>query len=141
MAPRSQPMPPADNSRFLIEATKRRHAEARERSESAIAAAASGTTQPTVVAISQAAGVSRSWLYTQPDLLAAITQLRTRGSGRRSSIQPASSDSTRRRLETALARNKELRRRIDRLTTQLEAVHGELRRTRAIAAPKKSNDA
>jgi hypothetical protein len=130
-------MPPADNSRFLIEATRRRHTEARERSERAIAAAASGTSESTVVAISQAAGVSRSWLYTQPDLLAAIAQLRTRGSARRSTVRPASDDSIRRRLETALARNKELRRQVDELTGQLEAVHGELRRARAIGAPKK----
>ena len=131
-------MPPADNSRFLIEASKRRHTEARERSERAIAAAAaSGTSETTVVAISRVAGVSRSWLYTQPDLLAAIAQLRTRGSGRRPTVHPASDDSIRRRLETALAMNKELRRQVTELTRQLEAVHGELRRTRVVAAPKK----
>lgn len=130
-------MPPADNSRFLIEASKRRHTEARERSERAIAAAASGTSETTVVAISRVAGVSRSWLYTQPDLLAAIAQLRTRGSGRRPTVHPASDDSIRRRLETALARNKDLRRQVTELTRQLEAVHGELRRTRVVAAPKK----
>ena len=126
-------MPPADNSRFLVEAARRRHAEARERSERAISAAAGSPNVPTVVAIAKAAGVSRSWLYTQPDLLAAIAQLRTKGSGRRSNVPPASDDSIRRRLDTALARNKELRSQVDGLTRQLEAVHGELRRIRALA--------
>jgi hypothetical protein len=129
-------MPPADNSRFLVEAARRRHVEARGRCERAISAAADGPTQPTVVAISKAAAVSRSWLYTQPDLLAAIAQLRTGGSGRWSTVEPASDDSVRRRLDTVLARNKELRSQVTELTRQLEAVHGELRRTRAFAAPK-----
>lgn len=125
-------MPPADNSRFLIEAAKRRHAEARERCEQVIATAASDSATSTVVAIAAAAGVSRSWLYTQSDLLDAIALLKTRPAGPGPKVRPASEDFIRRRLETALARNKELRHQVADLSAQLEAVHGELRRTRTL---------
>ena len=125
-------MPPADNSRFLVAAAKRRHTEARERCDRVIATAASGTATSTVVAIAAAAGVSRSWLYTQSDLLDAIAQLKTRAAAPGPKVRPASEDSIRRRLETALVRNKELRHQVVELSAQLEAVHGELRRTRTL---------
>ena len=133
-------MPPADNSRFLIEAAKRRHGEARERCERVIATAASANAPRTVVAIAAAAGVSRSWLYTQGDLLAAIAQLRRRAAGPGPKSRPATEDSIRRRLEAALERNKELRLQVVELTGQLEAVHGELRRTRVLGTPTRAED-
>jgi len=127
-------MPPADNARFLIEASKQRHQQARHRAQQAIEAAERRGTRPTVVGIARAAAVSRSWLYTQSDLVAAIGQLQQRapaGSGRSRSA-PASDASLRRRLEASLERNKQLREQVADLTARLEAAHGELRRLRTL---------
>ena len=122
-------MPPADNTRYLIEASRNRHCQARERAEDTIRAAARTPSRPTVAGIAQAAGVSRSWLYTQHDLITAISQLRSRQpSASRTGRQPASDQSLRRRLDDTLARNKQLRDQVADLTRKLETAHGELRR-------------
>ncbi|MCX5191772.1 transposase [Streptomyces sp. NBC_00268] len=61
-------------------------------------------------AIAKEAGVSRSWLYTQQDLVTAIRQLQNRQpSSQRTGSQPASIAFIQRRLEIALARIKQLR--------------------------------
>lgn len=68
-------MTPADNSHHLAAATARRSAEARRRSENALLALR-GSGQPASVSqLVKDAGVARSWLYTQPDLIAGIRQL------------------------------------------------------------------
>ncbi|MBT2225065.1 DUF6262 family protein [Nonomuraea sp. NEAU-A123] len=124
-------MPPADNARFLIEASKQRHQQARHRAQDAITAAERRGDRPTVVGIAEAAAVSRSWLYTQPDLIEAIGQLRQRTpKTSRSRAQGASEASLQSRLETALERNRQLRAEVADLTARLEAVHGELRKLR-----------
>jgi hypothetical protein len=124
-------MPPADNSHFLIEASKRRHREARERTENAIASADRSANRATLVSIAQAARVSRSWIYTQADLVAAIEQLRRQRTSDGPVHKPASTESLRRRLETSLTRNRVARQQIATLTHQLEAAHGEIRRLRS----------
>jgi Family of unknown function (DUF6262) len=127
-------MPPADNTRHLIEASRNRHRQAREHAEDAIRAATRSRARPTIAGIAQAAEVSRSWLYTQPDLITAIGQLQNRQpSPSRTGRHPASDQSLRQRLETALTRNKQLRDQIADLTRRLEAAHGELRRIRTLA--------
>lgn len=68
-------MPLADNTRFLLEATQRRSADARKRAEDALTRAAKGRGRVTVVGIAKAAEVSRAWLYTQSDLIDTITHL------------------------------------------------------------------
>ena len=120
-------MPPADNSRYLAEASRRRHDQARDRAARAIDAAARRGTASTISGIAAAAGVSRSWLYTQSDLRAAIDTLKQR---RPASTRPgrqggASDESLRRRLEASLARGKRLREENADLRRRLEAVHGE----------------
>jgi Family of unknown function (DUF6262) len=129
-------MPPADNTRFLAQAAQRRSQHTRQLAEQTITAAREHGQRPAVAAIARAAGVSRSWLYTQPDLIAAIAQLQQRQPApTRTGPHPASTQSLQRRLETALARNKQLRRQVDDLTRRLEATHGELRRLRALGNP------
>lgn len=124
-------MPPADNTRFLLKASKERHEQARRRAQDAITAAERRNKRPTVVGIAQSAAVSRSWLYTQPDLTAAIKQLQQRvPTGASPRPQAASEASLRRRLETAHERNRQLRDQVADLTHRLEAAHGELRRLR-----------
>jgi hypothetical protein len=118
-------MPPADNARFLIEASKQRHQQARQRAQDAITAA-ERRDRPTVVGIADAAAVSRSWLYTQADLITAIRQLQQRTSaGGRTRTLPASETSLQRRLETALERNRRLRAEVADLTARLEAATDE----------------
>jgi Family of unknown function (DUF6262) len=104
-------MPPADNSRYLAEASRQRHEQARDRATRTIDAAARRGTAPTVAGIASAAGVSRSWLYTQDDLRAAIDTLKQRRPAPSRTGQPtaASDESLRRRLEASQARGKQLR--------------------------------
>lgn len=90
----------------------------------------------TVVGIARAAGVSRSWLYTQPDLIEAIGSARSQP-GRSASArqQQASEASLQQRLEAAHRRNQQLREQNTDLTTRLEAAYGEIRRLRITAGP------
>lgn len=125
-------MPPADNTAALAEATRRRSRRARHDAETAISAARRSGSPTSFAAIAQAAGVSRSWLYTQPDLVTAIRQLQNKQPGvERTGPQPASVASLRRRLETALARIKQLRVDNSELARQLEVAYGEIRSLRS----------
>jgi uncharacterized protein DUF6262 len=134
-------MPPADNTRFLVQAAQRRHRQARERAEQAIHAAARSHDRPTIVGIAKAAGVSRSWLYTQTDLIDAVTRLQQRAPApTRTGRQPATVESLQRRLDTALERNRQLRSDVAELTRRLEAAHGEIRRLRALGPPRPASD-
>jgi hypothetical protein len=124
-------MPPADNTAALAQATRRRAAQARARAERALATAGRTGHPTTVAGLAKTAGVSRSWLYVQPDLIAAIRRLQQRQpSPDRNGPQPASVTSLRQRLDTALARIKQLRADNADLTRQLEIAHGQIRRLR-----------
>ncbi|MFJ9461489.1 DUF6262 family protein [Kitasatospora sp. NPDC101447] len=125
-------MPPADNTAALAEATRRRSERARSDAEKTISAAHSAGNRTSFAAIAKAAGVSRSWLYTQPDLVTAIRQLQDRQPAtERTGSHPASVASIQRRLETALARVKQLRAANSDLAARLETAYGEIRRLRA----------
>ncbi|MEV8632645.1 hypothetical protein AB0395_13400 [Streptosporangium sp. NPDC051023] len=128
-------MPRADNARFLVEASKKRSHDARQRAERAITDAERSGKRPTVVGIAAAADVSRSWLYTQTDLITAIAQLQTRRpASTRTGGHPASEASLQRRLDTALERNRQLRDQVGDLTRRLEAALGEIRRLRTLGS-------
>ncbi|WP_062998640.1 DUF6262 family protein [Nocardia jinanensis] len=77
------------------------------------------------------AGVSRSWLYNQPDLTEKIRRLRTQNRTMRpGTVTPerrASEESWHRRLELAHTRIKELNEEIRSLRTQLALAHGQRR--------------
>jgi len=124
-------MPPADNTAALAHAARRRAEQARARAEHALETAARTGNPVTVAGLAKVAGVSRSWLYTQTDLLTAIHQTQQRQPATdRSGAQPASVTSLRHRLDTALTRIKQLRADNTDLTRQLETAHGEIRRLR-----------
>lgn len=124
-------MPPGKHTDALAQATRRRAEQARTRAENALAAAGRSGSPVTVAGLAKTAGVSRSWLYTQPDLTAAIRQLQQRHPApERTGPQPATVTSLRHRLDTALARIKQLRADNADLTRQLETAHGEIRRLR-----------
>jgi hypothetical protein len=124
-------MPLADNTRYLREATQRRAEGARNRAEAAINTAARGRDRVTVAGIAKAAGVSRSWVYTQPDLVDAISALQQRNPvSDRTSRASASAESLQTRLAAANERNKQLRQQLTQLSEQLETAYGEIRALR-----------
>lgn len=103
----------SDNSRHLIAAAQKRAAQTRQKAVRALRRLDTAGKPITFEAVADDAGVSRSWLYTQPDLRAEIQQLRTR---RRSTPpaplipqrQQASEASLLRRLEAATDRLRRL---------------------------------
>lgn len=82
----------------------------------------------TAALLAKQAGVSRSWIYTQPELRNRIRQLRSHQAGTR-----ASDDSLRRRLALAHERISQLRAENQQLRDALAHVHGQLRATRFTA--------
>jgi hypothetical protein len=133
-------MTPADNSHHLAAATARRSAEARRRAENVLLALRSSGQPASVSRLATDAGVSRSWLYTQPDLIAGLRQLAGQAPTPRSA--PASDRSLRVRLAAAQTRNERLQQRVNALTEQnsaqrqrLERAYAELRRLRIALPP------
>jgi hypothetical protein len=104
----------ADNTDRLQQAATARHDAATTRARAALEQL-DRTGQPiTVTGTAEAASVSRSWLYTQPELLATITGLRDRTTSARDralvpAAQRASCESLRQRLDTVRAEIAELR--------------------------------
>jgi hypothetical protein len=125
-------MMPADPRTPLTESARRRHQETSDRARQALRDF-EATGQPiTYAKIARVAAVSRSWLYTQPDVRAAIDRLRDlNGRSNNNTPIPArqrSSDSSlTRRLEAAHHRNQELSREVTRLREQLAVAHADLR--------------
>lgn len=119
----------ADNSTHLTVAAQRRSQQVRRRAEQALQAMTL-TGQPlTMRALARTAGVSRSWLYTQPDIRDAVASSTTRRLVPHNEPR-ASGTSLHRRLEIAHNRNRELTAEIKALRDQLTRIHGELRATR-----------
>jgi Family of unknown function (DUF6262) len=121
----------ADNTVHLIAAASRRHELARSKVIRAVRELDTAGTTVTFESVARAAGVSRSWLYTQPDIREEV--LRLRDLGRQAPGTPVqarhrSSDaSLRRRLQATTARNRELAEDNQRLRQQLARALGELR--------------
>lgn len=112
----------------LVAAARQRHELTRARAIQAIRELDRAGTPVTFTAIAAQAQVSRSWLYSQPDICQQIRQLRE-ATGRSATApipasQRASSTSLVRRLETAHAEN----RRLSDQCTQLRAEIARLRR-------------
>jgi len=116
----------------LSEAASRRHELTRSRAIQALRELDRAGTPVTFAGIAQAAGVSRSWLYTQPDISSQIRRLRqnTDGTGSAGAV-PASQRTTdaslRARLTAALDRNKQLADENARLRRQLARALGDQR--------------
>jgi hypothetical protein len=126
-------MTPASNAHHLAAAAARRTALARQRAENALLALRTAGQPITVAKLAKDAGVSRSWLYTQPDVIAAVRQMARQTPTPRS--VPATERSLQIRLAAALARNQHLQQRVDALAEQnnqqrqqLERAYTEIRR-------------
>lgn len=121
----------ADNSHHLIAAAQQRHETTRAKAIQALRDLGREGGAVTFQIVAQKARVSRSWLYTQPDICAEIRRRRDPQQGAGGAPLPASQRSTdaslRRRLEVANARVRDLTTENQRLRKQLEHTLGQLR--------------
>jgi hypothetical protein len=127
----------------LAEAAARRHELTRSRTVQALRELDRAGIPVTFAGVAQAAGISRSWLYTQPDISSQIRRLRQKADGTGSAgaipaAQQATDASLRARLTAALDRNKQLADDNARLRRQLARALGDQRsaRTRTGNDPK-----
>ena len=124
----------------LSEAAARRHELTRARAVQALRELDRAGAPVTFAGVAQAAGISRSWLYTQPDISSHIRRLRekTDGAGAIPAGQRTTEASLRARLTTALDRNKQLADQNARLRRQLARALGDQRsvQTRSGNDPK-----
>ena len=132
-------MPP-DTPAQLAAAAARRHELTRARAIQALRELDRAGTPVTFAAVATAAGISRSWLYTQPDIRSQIEQLRQATQHQPAPAIPAAQHATdaslRVRLTTALERNRTLAEENARLRRQLARTLGDQRATRT----QSSND-
>jgi len=108
----------------LSEAAARRHELTRARAVQALRELDRAGAPVTFAGVAQAAGISRSWLYTQPDISSHIRRLREKADG---AGQRATETSLRARLTAALDRNKQLADENARLRRQLARALGDQR--------------
>ncbi|MHB8220345.1 MAG: DUF6262 family protein [Acidimicrobiales bacterium] len=124
----------ADNSRHLIAAARRRTGTAQRNAAAALRRMDASGIAVSFEAVATEAGVSRSWLYTQPELRAEIERLRQRHSPSPDPTVPlrqrASEASLLRRLEVANERIRDLQAENARLRAALAESLGTNRATR-----------
>lgn len=123
----------ADNTNHLITAARRRHELTRSKTVQALHELDDAGAAVTFEAVARQAQVSRSWLYTQPDIRAEVERLRDLGRRAPDTAVPARQRSTDasllRRLEAANGRNRELAADNQRLRHQLAQALGQRRAT------------
>ncbi|MBO0878885.1 MAG: transposase [Mycobacterium sp.] len=120
---------PADHT-HLIDNARHRHEQTLQRAHKALTELADAGEPITVSHLAQRASVSRSWIYTQPELQQKIHQLQhqhrhietARGGATR-----ATDESLRQRLAIAHQRISELRTENQQLRDALAHAHGQLR--------------
>jgi hypothetical protein len=124
-------MPPDSNPVPLIAAARHRHELTRAKTIQALRELDRAGTTVTFEAVARHAGVSRSWLYSQPDIRAEVQRLRdiTRRAPSPSipARQRTSDASLLTRLESALERNRKLTEENQRLRRQLAHALGDRR--------------
>jgi hypothetical protein len=128
---------PADNTAQLADSARRRHELTRAKAIRALRELDRAGTPVTFELVARTGGISRSWLYSQPDIRDQIQQLRDTARAAPSSRVPvgqrASDPSLRQRLQAACERNRQLTEENQRLRRQLAEALGQLR------APGKTN--
>ncbi|HZD00820.1 MAG TPA: DUF6262 family protein [Actinomycetes bacterium] len=126
----------ADNSRYVVQAAQRRSQATRDRAVQALRRLVARGDPITFDSLARTAGVSRSWLYAQPDLRLKVARLRARQRERQGAApatppvparQRASDASLRRRLEAVNAEIRRLREENRQLREQLAWALGERR--------------
>ena len=118
----------------LTAAAARRHQLTRAKAIQALRELHRAGTPITFTAVATAAGISRSWLYTQPDIRGQIQQLRGPATSTPAAAIPAAQRATdaslRARLTVALERNRLLAEENTRLRRQLARALGDQRSSR-----------
>ena len=126
---------PADHTARLVLSAHRRHELTRAKAIQALREIEHTGSPVTFEAVARAAHVSRSWLYTQPDLKAEIQRLREATHQTPASPVPvsqkASEPSLLRRLETANQRNRQLAAENQQLRRRLARALGDQRAIRS----------
>jgi hypothetical protein len=118
----------ADNTHHLLAAARERSEKARARATQALTQIRETGRTTTVSELAWTAGVSRSWLYTQPDLVDLLQQQKTTNrTSTPGSSTLASDASLHRRLQLAHQRIRQLTDENKRLRERLARVHGALR--------------
>lgn len=134
---------PADNTAHLITAAHQRHELTRAKTVQALRELERTGATVTFEVVARTAGVSRSWLYSQPDVRDEIQRLRhsTRPTRRPTApaAQRASDASLRQRLEEAHARIRQLTEDNQRLRRQLAHALGEQRTRREVPSTRRSS--
>ena len=122
---------PSDNTAQLIDSARRRHELTRAKAIRTLRELDRAGIPVTFELVARTAEVSRSWLYSQPDIRDQIQQLRDTArrapSSRVPAGQRASDPSLRQRLQTACDRNRQLTEDNRRLRRQLAEALGQLR--------------
>lgn len=115
----------------LAASAARRHQDAHDRAIEALAALDADGLTVSFQGVARRAGVSRQWLYTQPELRARIEQLRARRPRATAATVPdgqrARERSLRQRNETLLVDNRRLRAENQTLRDELAVRYGQLR--------------
>jgi urease accessory protein UreH len=127
-------MPPDDPGAPIVAAARRRHELTRAKAVQALRELHAAHTPVTFQAVADAAGVSRSWLYAQPDIRRDIEQLRatspTPARPAVTAIQRCADASLAARLAAANQRLRELSEDNQRLRRQLAHALADQRATR-----------
>ena len=124
---------PADHPNHLADHARQRHSQTLERAETALTEMADAGEPINPARLAARAGVSRSWIYSQPALRDRIRELQRHqadSATNRQAVTRASDDSLRRRLELAHERIGQLRAEIQQLRDALALAHGQLRTAR-----------
>ena len=121
----------ADNTAQLVTAAQRRHEFTRAKAIRTLRELDNAGAPVTFETVARRAEVSRSWLYTQPDIRAEIQRLRALSNRTPHTPLPARQRTTEpsllRRLEIANTRNRELTQENQRIRRQLAQALGQLR--------------
>lgn len=126
----------ADNTIHLISAARRRSADATERVRGVLRELRRTGERVTIAGVARQAGVSRTFLHSQPELLDAIEGLRVQNDGSHPipAQQRTSEESLRTRLEALLEANKKLRQDNTELRRRLELALGDLRHVQTLSS-------
>lgn len=125
----------ADNSPHLRTAARARHDDTRRRALTALDTLEISQATVTVAGLAKAAGIARSWIYTQHDILDRIRSTRpVTPAAQPPQRTRASDESWQRRLDLAHQRIKELTTENTQLRHQLALVHGQRRADLTIAS-------
>jgi Family of unknown function (DUF6262) len=117
----------------LNQAAAARHKRTIDRAEQALRQLDAEGAAVSFQSVARRAGVSRQWLYTQPDLRAAIERLRDQAPAPGDDVparQRATEASLRQRLETLRTENRRLRQDNAALRDELALLYGERREAR-----------